>query len=121
MPTFLANCAKTDDESPADFGTNFSGTYQLTADEQSRYDTNQFLNINNGITMIKDGATHRAFGRRCPHEGGLITAISATSAQCGKHNDQFYDKTGLGNGARTTASLTALTVNTATNPYTITG
>jgi len=81
----------------------------LSAAQKSTLDTNGFLNIT-GAIVIKDGAAYRAYSRTCPHESGDVVAQSATSFQCQRHTDQFYNNVGQGNGARTSASLAQYTV-----------
>lgn len=117
----VMGCANKSEESSSSSGAkNFSGTLTLTTDQKATLDAQNFLNLD-GLIVLNDGGTYRAFGRRCPHEAGQITAQSGTSLQCQNHTDQFYNKLGQGNGARTTASLTSYTVSTSPAPLTITG
>lgn len=90
----------------------------LTPEQKSTLDANGFLNLA-GIIVIKDGSTYRAFSRTCPHESGTVTAQSATSLQCQRHTEQFYNNLGQGNGARTSASLRQFTVTDNAGTLTI--
>lgn len=115
----LMYCAnKTDDKQST--GSNFSGSKTLTTAEKSTLDSQGFLNLD-GMIVVKDGTTYRAYGRSCPHEGGDIVAGSATSLQCQRHTEQVYNQLGAGNGAKTTASLTKYTVTNSSGTITITG
>lgn len=96
-----------------------AGPVTLTAAEKVSLDANGFLNIT-GIILIKDGTAYRAFSRTCPHEAGEVQALSATSLQCQRHTDQFYNKTGQGNGSRTSGSLSQYTVAESGGTLTIT-
>jgi nitrite reductase/ring-hydroxylating ferredoxin subunit len=117
----IMGCAnKSEDSSSSGGAKNFSGTLTLTTDQKTTLDAQNYLNLD-GLIVLSDAGTYRAFGRRCPHEAGQITAQSGTSLQCQNHTDQFYNKLGQGNGARTTASLTSYTVSTSPGPLTITG
>jgi len=115
----LMACAKNEDANAVD-GKNFSGSLTLTTDQKNTLDSQKFLNLDSLIVTL-DGATYRAFGRRCPHESGDIVAQSGTSMQCQRHTDQFYNATGVGNGARTSASLVSYTVTNNAGVLTITG
>lgn len=108
---------KNDPESAA--GKSFTGPKTLTAGEKATLDAQGFLNLD-GVIVVKDGAAYRAFTRICPHESGDVFAQSATSLQCQRHNDQFYNKFGQGNGSRTSATLTAYTVTDNAGTLTIT-
>lgn len=90
----------------------------LSAAEKAELDSNGYLNLD-GIIVIKDGTTYRAFSRTCPHQGGTVLALSATSLQCQRHNDQFYNQLGAGNGVRTSASLTQYTMTDNAGTLTI--
>ncbi len=114
----LLGCmTKNDSDSAA--GKGFTGPRTLSAAEKSTLDTQGFLNLE-GVIVVKDGAAYRAFTRICPHEAGDVFAQSATSLQCQRHTDQFYNKFGQGNGARTTATLTTYTVTDNAGTLTIT-
>jgi nitrite reductase/ring-hydroxylating ferredoxin subunit len=115
----LMACAKNEDANAVD-GKNFSGSLTLTTDQKNTLDSQKFLNLD-GLMVTLDGATYRAFGRRCPHESGEIVAQSGTSMQCQRHTEQFYNATGVGNGARTSASLVSYTVANNAGVLTITG
>lgn len=111
----LWGCMNKKDDDPAQ---QASLPVTLTAEQKASLDTNGFLNLN-GIIVIKDGSTYRAFSRTCPHESGTVTAQSATSLQCQRHTDQFYNNLGQGNGARTSASLQQYTVTNNSGTLTI--
>lgn len=100
-------------------GKGFTGPLTLSAGEKATLDAQGFLNLD-GVIIVKDGAAYRAFTRICPHEAGDIFAQSATSLQCQRHTDQFYNKFGQGNGARTAATLTTYTVTDNAGTLTIT-
>lgn len=104
----LAHCmTKQDPETTT--ATKPASPVTLTAAEKASLDANGFLNISS-IVLVKDGGTYRAFSRSCPHEGGEVTALTAASLQCQRHTEQFYNKLGQGNGARTSGSLAQYTV-----------
>lgn len=115
----LMGCATKKDEEGS--GKNFSGTLTLSAAQKTTLDSQGFLNLDEGLIVVKDGTIYHAFGRRCPHEGGTVTGQSATSLQCQTHSDQVYNKLGQGNGARTSASLVSYTVTDNSGTLTITG
>ncbi|AFM13286.1 hypothetical protein [Turneriella parva] len=115
----LLACAKSDEANGAE-GKNFSGSLTLTTDQKNTLDSQKFLNLD-GLIVTLDGTTYRAFGRRCPHESGEIVAQSGTSMQCQRHTEQLYGATGVGNGARTSASLVSYTVTNNAGVLTITG
>lgn len=114
----LVGCMTKNDPDAA-AGKGFTGPLTLTAGEKATLDAQGFLNLS-GVIIVKDGAAYRAFTRTCPHESGDIFAQSATSLQCQRHTDQFYNKFGQGNGARTTATLTTYTVTDNAGTLTIT-
>lgn len=100
-------------------GKGFTGPRTLTAGEKTTLDAQGFLNLD-GVIVVKDGAVYRAFTRICPHEAGDVLAQSATSLQCQRHTDQFYNKFGQGNGSRTSATLTTYAVTDNAGTLTIT-
>ena len=114
---FLGCMTKNDLDSAV--GKKFTGPLTLTASEKVTLDAQGFLNLD-GLIVVKDGGAYRAFTRICPHESGDVFAQSATSLQCTRHNDQFYNKFGQGNGSRTSATLTTYTVTDNAGTLTIT-
>lgn len=115
----LVACASKTDGA-ATTGTNATGTTTLTADQKTTLDSQGFLNLT-GLIVIKVGSDYKAYGRTCPHESGEVTALSATSLQCQKHTDQSYNSSGVGNGARTTATLKTYTVTVSSGTVSIAG
>jgi nitrite reductase/ring-hydroxylating ferredoxin subunit len=116
----LFACAATSDDTSSGDGKNFSGSLTLTTDQKNTLDSAKFLNVD-GLIVVLDGATYRAFGRKCPHESGDVQAQSGPKMQCQRHTEQFYTAAGAGNGARTTATLTTYTVTNNAGVLTITG
>lgn len=100
----LFSCAQEDEGD----GKNLTGNITLSAEQKAILDSQGFLNLD-GVMVLRVGTEYRAFGRRCPHQGGTVTAINATTLQCQKHTDQYYNTQGQGNGARTSASLVIYT------------
>lgn len=113
---FGACMTKQDPDSPTTARASVPVT--LTAAEKVNLDSNGFLNIS-GIVVIKDGTTYRAYSRICPHESGDVVGQSATSLQCQRHTEQFYNNFGQGNGARTSAALSQYTVTDNAGTLTI--
>lgn len=116
----LLACTASNNESANSDGKNFSGSLTLTTDQKNTLDSAKFLNLD-GLVVVLDGATYRAFGRKCPHESGDVQGQSGPKMQCQRHTEQFYTATGAGNGARTSASLTTYTVTNNSGVLTITG
>lgn len=116
----LLGCANKKDAESGN-GKNFSGTLTLSAAQKTTLDSQGFLNLDEGLIVVKDGVIYHAYGRRCPHEGGTVTGQSATALQCQTHTDQSYNKLGQGNGARTSASLVSYTVTDNSGTITISG
>ncbi len=114
----LMGCMTKNDPDAA-AGKGFTGPKTLTAGEKTTLDAQGYLNLD-GVIIVKDGAAYRAFTRICPHESGDVFAQSATSLQCQRHTDQFYNKFGQGNGSRTSATLTTYTVTDNAGTLTIT-
>ncbi|MCS6983862.1 MAG: Rieske 2Fe-2S domain-containing protein [Leptospiraceae bacterium] len=99
VPVSFFSCASDEEE-----GENLSGNLTLTPEQKAELDEQGFINLN-GVIVLRVGNEYRAFGRRCPHQGGEVKAISSTQMQCQRHKDQYYNDQGQGNGARTTQSL----------------
>jgi len=115
----LVACATKTDPA-ATTGTNASGTTTLTAEQKATLDSQGYLNLT-GLIVLKVGSEYKAYGRTCPHESGEVTATSATTMQCQKHTEQSYNTSGVGNGARTSASLKVYTVTNSSGSISITG
>ncbi|MCB1146379.1 MAG: hypothetical protein KDK38_06220 [Leptospiraceae bacterium] len=102
-------------------GVQFSGTLTLSAAQKSSLDSNLFLNLEQGVIVIKDGSVYRAFSRLCPHESGQITARSWLSLECERHLGQVFNQNGAGNGFRTSVALKSYTVTDNAGTLTISG
>lgn len=115
LPTIFLACPN----SQGADGVEFSGTITLTNAQKIQLDENGFLNMEQGIIVVKDGSLYRAFSRRCPHEQGNVTAHSYLSLECERHIGQKFNEKGFGNGFRTSNSLKSYTLTNNAGTLTI--